>query len=77
MWFPTSITDAILIKKMKQLSERLNCKDSLPSGSWLSCFKFLVLYFFDNTEFTCMFWKSFLLKFISSAMISNNYITCM
>ena len=59
MWFPTSITDAILIKKTKQFSERLICKDSLPSGGWLSCFKFLVLHFHDNTVFTCMFLEIF------------------
>ena len=55
MWFPTSITDAILIKKAKQFSERLNCEDFLPSGGWLNCFKFLVLHFYDETVFTCMF----------------------
>ena len=61
MWFPTFITDAILIKKMKQFSERLNCEDFLPSGGWLSCFKLLVLHFYDNTVFTCIFYnfKSF------------------
>ena len=53
MWIPTSITDAILIKKMKQFSERLNCEDFLPSGGWLSCFKFLVLHFYDNTLHAC------------------------
>ena len=59
MWFPTSIIDAIIIKKAKQLSARLDCEDSLPSGGWLNCFKFLVLYFHDDTVFTCMFWKCF------------------
>ena len=48
MWFPMSITDTILIKKTRQLSERLNCKDSLPSDGWLSCFKFLALCFYDD-----------------------------
>ena len=59
MWFPRSITDAILIKKAKQLSERLNCEDSLPLGGWLNCFKFLVLHFYDDTVFTCMFGSLF------------------
>ena len=49
------ITDVILMKKTKQFSERLNCKDSLPSGGWLSCFELLLLHFYDDT----MFWKSF------------------
>ena len=52
MRFPKSITDAILIKKTKQFSERLNYEDSLSSGSWLSCFKFLVLHFYDDAVFT-------------------------
>ena len=50
--------------------------DSLPLGSWLSCFKFLVLNFCDDTVFICIFGSLFL-KFTSSATISNNYIICM
>ena len=75
MWFPTSITDAILIKKTKQFSERLNCEVFLLSGSWLSCFKFLVLHFYVNTVYMHVL-EVFLQKFTSSAMISNNYIMC-
>ena len=33
------ITDAILIEKGKQFSERLECEASSPSGGWLSRFK--------------------------------------
>ena len=45
MWFSTIqakkaiITDAILIEKATQFSERLECKDFSPSGGWLRCFK--------------------------------------
>ena len=43
------ITDAILIKKAKQFSERLNCEDSSLSGGLLSSFKFLILHVYDYT----------------------------